>query len=195
VLQPFRREISTVAGVDISFSGKTFGTCCIVVLEFNSLEVAECVVEKGTIHLPYIPGYLSFREGPLFIRTMALLKSEPDLYFFDGQGIAHPRRLGLAAHLGVLLGIPSIGVAKSRLIGQYDAPGQERGSWTYLLEKHERLGAVLRTRDKVKPVFVSPGHLTDIESAVELTMSVTGRYRIPEPTRLAHIYGREAQTS
>ncbi|KUK95334.1 MAG: Endonuclease V [Thermotogales bacterium 46_20] len=164
-------------------------------LQASSLGIVECVVEKGPVHLPYVPGYLSFREGPLFIRTLACLKSEPDLFFFDGQGIAHPRRLGLAAHLGVLLGIPSIGVAKSRLVGKHNEPDQTRGSWTYLIDNGERLGAVLRTRDKVKPVFVSPGHLIDIESAVELTMSVTGKYRIPEPTRLAHINSRRAQTS
>jgi deoxyribonuclease V len=135
---------------------------------------------------PYIPGLLSFREIPAVLTAMKLLLIRPDLLLCDGQGIAHPRRLGIAAHLGMLLDIPSIGVAKSRLIGTHDELPKEKGASVPLMDKSEQIGIVLRTRTHVKPLYISPGHCVSIETARELVMKCVTRYRLPETTRLAH---------
>ncbi len=192
VTKPFDITAVLVAGVDVSITGKDTGSCCIVVLDSATLGVREVIVEEGKIDFPYVPGFLSFREGPLFLKALSSLKHRPDVFFFDGQGIAHPRRFGLASHMGLLLDIPTVGVAKSRLVGRYREPDPKKGSWNYLEIDGEKVGAVVRTRERVKPVFVSPGHFTDVASSVRLTMFVTGRYRIPEPTRLAHVIAKKA---
>jgi deoxyribonuclease V len=134
---------------------------------------------------PYIPGYLSFREAPAIFSAMEKLSLLPDLLIVDGQGIAHPRRIGIASFLGVLLGLPTIGCAKSRLVGKYEEPAPERGSWSPLIDKGETVGAVLRTRKGVKPVFVSPGHLVTLPEAIEIIMHCAVKYRLPEPQRAA----------
>jgi len=135
---------------------------------------------------PYVPGLLSFREGPGVLAAIARLTTPPDLILYDGQGIAHPRRLGIASHLGVLLDIPGIGVAKSRLIGQHATPGEEKGDWAPLLDKGERIGAVLRSRRGCLPLYVSTGHRVSLETAIALVLACTPRYRLPETTRQAH---------
>ncbi|OAA30833.1 endonuclease V [Kosmotoga arenicorallina S304] len=182
-------ELRTVAGVDVSFPEPGMGLCVIIVLSATTLEIIELAHHFMKVEFPYISGLLSFREGPIFLETHAKINSQPDLYFFDGQGTAHPRGLGLASHMGLLLGKPSVGIAKSHLFGSYENPGLDKGQWSPIKDHTGNIiGAVLRTRTGKKPVFVSPGHLIDIKHSIELTLKFTTKYRIPEPTRLAHIW-------
>jgi deoxyribonuclease V len=176
-----------IAGVDISVNrwAKT-GTGAVVVLSYPSLEPVEIQTVTNRIEFPYIPGLLSFREAPLLLAACEKLTVTPDLVMVDGQGIAHPRRMGLASHLGLCLDIPTIGCAKSRLCGTHEEPGNEAGSYTVLLDNGEVIGAVLRTRTGVKPVYVSIGHRIDLHSAVSRVLACCRGYRLPEPTRLAH---------
>ena len=176
-----------VAGVDVSvnLSDKT-GRSAVVVLSYPELEVVEIRTVEAEIVFPYVPGLLSFREMPLIIPAFEKLKNTPDLVIMDGQGIAHPRRMGIASHLGLFLGIPTIGCAKSRLCGECREPARQQGSRTYIIDGGEPIGVVLRTREGVKPVYVSTGHMIDLESAVYRVMSCCRGYRLPEPTRLAH---------
>jgi deoxyribonuclease V len=140
--------------------------------------------------MPYVPGFLSYRELPVLIKAYKKMQLEPDVILVDGQGIAHPRRLGLASHLGVVLGRPTIGCAKSHLFGQYAVPGVKRGMYTIMKNGDEAIGIVLRTRDNVKPLFVSPGHLVSADDCLSVVLKVTKRYRIPEPIRYAHKMAR-----
>lgn len=149
------------------------------------LEPIEHAVARRPVTLPYIPGLLSFRELPAVIAALQALSRCPDLVLCDGQGIAHPRRLGVAAHLGVISGLPTIGVGKSRLLGRHADPGREKGDRVALLDGDERIGTVLRTRTGVRPVYVSPGHRVDFEDACRWVLACTGRYRLPEPIRMA----------
>jgi deoxyribonuclease V len=180
-------EVKFVAGADVGFedSGNTTRAAA-VVLRFPQLEPVEQVVVRQPTRFPYVPGYLSFREAPAVISAFARLKQRPDLLICDGQGIAHPRRFGLACHLGVLLDLPTVGVAKSRLIGEYTEPGLEKGDYSELYHKNELIGYVVRTRSRVKPVFVSCGHRVGLSSALRYTLACTGKYRLPETTRMAH---------
>ncbi len=182
-------RLGLVAGIDLAFDKKSsLGFCAALVFSYPSLEPVEEAVVSGEMDFPYIPGLLSFREGPLIIRAYNMLVKKPDCIIFDGQGIAHPRRLGIASHLGLILGVPSIGCAKSKLYGAYEEPGVERGERTYLRGLGgDVLGIVLRTRRCVKPVFVSPGHLVGVDEAAEIVLSCAGKYRVPVPTRLADI--------
>ncbi len=182
-LDPVRR----VAGVDVGFRGGGKVTrAAAAVLEFPSLEpCAQAVVSRAT-SFPYVPGLLSFREVPAIIPALKRLKVPPDLILCDGQGYAHPRRFGLACHLGVVTGIATIGVAKTRLIGNHGRVPDSRGRWTPLKDGDETIGAVLRTRKGVKPVYVSVGHRVSLQTAVELVMACVTRYRLPETTRAAH---------
>jgi len=176
-----------VAGVDISVDRwRGTGRAAVVVLSYPELDIVEVQTVTDRVTFPYVPGLLSFREMPLIIPAFEKLKRVPDLVMVDGQGIAHPRRIGIAAHLGLFLGIPTIGCAKSRLIGAYTEPGMKQGSWRELTDGNEVIGAVLRTRDSVKPVYVSTGHMVDLESAVQWVLACGRGYRLPEPTRLAH---------
>ena len=180
-------KVNFVAGADVGFEkGGTVTRAAVVVLRFPQLDLVEKAVVRQPTRFPYVPGYLSFREVPAVVAAFGRLKQRPDLMICDGQGIAHPRRFGLACHLGVLLDVPTIGVAKSRLIGGYEEPGTEKGSYSELHDKGELIGYVLRTRSNVKPVFVSCGHRVGPESAVRLTLACTTRYRLPETTRQAH---------
>lgn len=175
-----------VAGLDVAFpEGGACTRAAIVVLEYPSGRWCTQVVHEQETTFPYVPGYLSFREAPALLAAWQQLKCKPQLLLCDGQGIAHPRRFGIASHLGVLLNLPAIGVAKSRLMGVADEPGPEKGERTPLLDGDEQLGWMLRSRRGVKPLFVSPGHLLDVESAAELTLAACTRYRLPEPIRLA----------
>jgi deoxyribonuclease V len=161
-------------------------TGAVVVLEYPGLNLVEVSVIRGTVNFPYIPGLLSFREAPLVLRAFQALETTPDLVLVDGQGIAHPRRIGLASHLGLFLDVPTIGCAKSRLCGSHEVPGIEAGEYTELMDKQEIIGVVLRTKVRTKPVYVSIGHRIDLPTAVYWVRECCKGYRLPEPTRLAH---------
>lgn len=181
-------DVDLVAGVDVHFEAD-LPLAAICVFTFPGLEPVEAVRAKVDHNFPYVPGLLSFREGPAVLAAWDRLASEPDLVMFDAHGIAHPRGVGLASHLGLWLGRPSIGVAKSRLYGAHEEPGPKKGSWSPLFDEDEQgrvIGAVVRTRSEVKPVYVSPGHLIDLETSVEFTLDCCPRYKLPEPTRWAH---------
>jgi deoxyribonuclease V len=176
-----------VAGVDISaprFQGKVKGT--VVVLSYPELEVAEIGAVEQAVDFPYIPGLLSFRESPVILAAYGKLRSKPDLILVDGQGIAHPRRFGIASHLGVLLDVPTIGCAKSMLCGTHDVLGPEAGSTAGIEHEGEIIGMALRTKANVRPVYVSIGHKVDLAAAVSWVSKCYWGYRLPEPTRLAH---------
>jgi len=192
----------TVAGIDCAFSkdGERI-FAAVVVLRLPDLETVETTSVSRKVTFPYIPGLLSFREAPVCIAAVEKLRKQPDVFIIDGQGIAHPRRLGLAAHLGLFFDRPTIGCAKSRLIGQFEEPPPQKGSYSLLKDEQitglktsnerrttndEVIGAVLRTRTNVKPVFVSVGHKCRLKDVIEITLACTTKYRLPEPTRLAH---------
>ena len=184
-------EVTTprfIAGVDIS-AGKTRGTArgAVVVLSYPELRLVEMKTVQGELDFPYVPGLLSFRESPLILSACEQLAATPDLILVDGQGIAHPRRIGLASHLGLLLDTPAIGCAKSLLCGKHEVPGEEAGSYAMILDGDETIGAALRTRTGVKPVYVSTGHKINLQSAIHWVLECCRGYRLPEPTRLAHL--------
>ena len=186
-LTPLTRPIETIAGTDISFNKfEPTVYAGIVVLRLPSLEVVEEVGVVSETRFPYVPGLLSFRETPSVLEAWAKLKIEPDAVMFDGQGLAHPRRVGIACHVGLLIERPTLGCAKSVLVGKYEEPPEERGAWTEMIDKGETVGAAVRTKTRVQPIFVSPGHLIDLPGAIRLTLECDGGYRQPEPTRLAH---------
>jgi deoxyribonuclease V len=190
-LLPLKHEPRFVAGVDAAFSAElVFAAACLY--SFPGLALIEQRTAVRKLAFPYVPGFLAFREGPAIISALKSLTRDPDLILVDGQGIAHPRRFGIASYIGVLLDIPTIGCAKSRLIGDFDVPGSKRGCWSPLFVEDRIVGAVVRTRDKVRPVFVSPGHKTDVKSAIKLTLSCISNYRIPEPIRCADTLSRIA---
>ena len=178
-------RIKYIAGIDVGFEKRQTTRAAVVVLTYPALTLHETALGYTPILFPYIPGFLSFREIPAIIKALQTLKTTPDLIFCDGQGIAHPRRLGIASHLGVLTGLPSIGIAKTRYIGEYADPAQTKGDWTPLTHQGQVIGGVLRSRSNVKPLFVSTGHRVSLKTAIELTMACVTRYRLPEPTRLA----------
>jgi len=178
-------KLQLVGGVDISVKDGT-ARAAVVVLKLDEFQVLDVARAEQPVQFPYVPGLLTFREAPSILAAYEKLTVDPDLLLFDGQGYAHPRRCGLASHLGVLLDKPSIGCAKTRFIGSYDEPAEEAGCYTDLWDGEERIGAVLRTRDNVKPLFISPGHRVDFDTAVDLTLECCHGFRLPEPTRLAH---------
>jgi deoxyribonuclease V len=179
--------VRTVAGVDVGFENKGRTTrAAVAVLKFPGLELADQAISRSPTRFPYVPGYLSFRELPAVLKALEKLSALPDLLLCDGQGLAHPRRFGLACHLGVITDIPSIGVAKSRLVGSHDELPPEKGSWVALRDRGETIGAVLRTRSNVTPVYVSTGHRISLETAIGFVLACTTRYRLPETTRWAH---------
>ena len=189
ILHPLSTPPKTIAGADISceWRGK-FGVGGIVVFSWPDMRIVDESFHSGELRFPYVPGLLSFREGFLLEKAFLGLREKPDLIIFDGQGTAHPRGFGIASHLGLRLGLPSIGCAKSRLFGDAPEPlGEEKGDWRYLHSPDGReIGAVLRTRRGVKPVYVSPGHLIDIKDSVHWVLAATSRYRLPEVIRTAH---------
>ena len=188
-LVPLANVPSYIGGCDVSMNRfAKDGFAGFVTLSYPDLEIVDHAAHKGVIPFPYIPGLLSFREIPLLLEAWKKLGRRPDVLLVDGIGIAHPRRLGIASHLGVLLDVPTIGVAKSVLIGSYDPPGNEPGDTAPLVDQKngEIIGMALRTKRNVKPVFVSPGHLVTLEDATALVSSCVRKHRIPEPTRAAH---------
>lgn len=189
-ITPLKKSPKYIAGVDAAFSqNKVIGVACLYKYpDLISIEEAHAVTEAL---LPYIPGFLSFREGPAIIKAINSLKMKPDVILFDGQGIAHPRGLGIASHIGALLGIPTIGCAKSRLIGTYREPGHKKGNWGFLRYNGKIVGAVLRTRDNIRPLFVSPGNKIDLKSSIEIVLTCIRKYRIPEPLRKADFISKK----
>ena len=180
-------KVSTVAGVDVGFEDRGRVTrAAIVLLDFPSLELKEKVIARQTTRFPYVPGLLSFRELPAVLAAFDQLQRLPDIFLCDGQGYAHPRRIGIASHLGVLTGIASIGVGKSRLLGRHAIVADQRGAWQPLMDKGEIIGAVLRSRQGVKPIYISIGHRVCLATAIRLVLACTTRYKLPETTRMAH---------
>ena len=181
-------SLNTVAGVDVSYKkwGRLFHAA-VVVLDYQSLTVLETVTAKGACSFPYVPGLLSFRELPILLQAFTRLATVPDVILADAQGVAHPRRLGLACHLGLWLDLPTIGCAKSRLCGEHEEPGSEKGCWMPLLDDGEEIGRVVRTRARVKPLYISPGHKVGFDAALEIVLQCSRGYRLPEPTRQAHL--------
>lgn len=185
-------EPSLIAAADVSYDrGDIELFAAVVVVRAGSFELVERVGVSLPVPFPYVPGLLSFREAPPLIEAFRRLETVPDVVLCDGQGIAHPRRLGIASHLGLWLDRPTVGCAKSRLFGAHEDPGPLRGDRSPLTDRGEVLGAVVRTRDRVSPLFVSPGHLCDLEGAVSLVLATSGRRRLPEPARMAHAYVNE----
>ncbi|MDR3618484.1 MAG: deoxyribonuclease V [Paludisphaera borealis] len=179
----------TIAAADVSYNKYSeWLYAAVIVVRAGTFEVVERVGVVGKATFPYIPGLLSFREAPVVLEAFRKLKTRPDVVLCDGQGTAHPRRLGLACHLGLWLDLPTIGCAKSLLCGKYDEPGPDRGDRSPLVDRGEVVGAVVRTRLRVSPVYVSPGHRCDLESAVAVTLATSIKYRLPVPARLAHEY-------
>ena len=174
-----------IAGVDVHMASDELAWAAVAMVDASALELVGSALAAAPANFPYVPGFLSFREIPALLRALSQLDREPDLVMVDGQGIAHPRRLGIAAHLGVIIDVPTIGVAKSRLFGRYQEPGAAQGSWSPLTARGETIGAVLRTRTGVRPLFISTGHRIDLDRAIALVLATTTRYRLPEPTRLA----------
>lgn len=187
-LEPLRREIKTIGGADISFNrfSETIYTG-IVVLSLPDLQIVEQVGLRTTSKFPYVPGLLSFREAPSLLEAWEQLRIKPDVLMLDGQGIAHPRRFGIACHVGLWLNLPTLGCAKSILVGRHEAVAPAAGSQMPLLDRGEVIGVALRTKSNVAPVFVSPGHLLELSDAIALALRSTTKYRQPEPTRQAHL--------
>ncbi len=188
ILKKIDIRIKYVAGLDVSYArGSNIMWAGVVVLDFPSLGKTEERWSQKKVSFPYIPGLLSFREIPALIDALRKMEIEPDLIFCDGQGIAHPRGLGLASHLGILLKKPTIGCAKSPLVGTYNQVGEHKGNYTYLIYQNKVIGAVVRTRSKVKPIFISPGYGIVLNDCVKFVLKSCSTYRIPEPTRQAHL--------
>ncbi len=184
---PLTKKPDRIAGLDCAFTkgGKRI-VAGAVVLELPGLEIIETKSATRKVRFPYIPGLLSFREAPVCIAAVKKLRCRPDVFLIDGQGIAHRRRLGLAAHLGLFFDSPTIGCAKSRLTGVFEEPPEQKGGHSRLIDAGETIGAVLRTRASVKPIFVSVGNKCTLKDAIRIVLACTTRYRLPEPTRLAH---------
>ncbi len=186
--QPPLKHCDLVAGADVSYAiGSDVFYAVVVVLRAANAEVVEVQKAVAKSPFPYIPGLLSFREAPILLEAFARVQSKPDVVMMDGQGIAHPRRLGIASHVGLWLKIPCIGCAKSLLCGKYEEPAPAAGSTSPLMDHGELIGQVVRTKNKVKPLFISPGHRIDLDSSVRLTLEMRRGYRLPESTRQAHL--------
>jgi deoxyribonuclease V len=186
--------VNTVAGIDASYKDG-LAQAAVVTLSYPDLELIEYAVARRPVSFPYVPGLLSFREAPAVLEALEKLSASPDLLIFDGQGIAHPRRLGIASHLGLLVDLPAIGCAKSRLTGRYTEPGPERGDFSPLTDRGETVGVALRTRPNAKPLFVSIGHRVDLPTSIGYVLNCCRRYRLPDTTRWAHRIAGEGKAS
>jgi deoxyribonuclease V len=194
-IQPLKKEVHTICGVDTAFdNNNNLSFTALVLVSYPEIEILEEMYVVDKIQLSYIPGFLSFREGPSIVKALNRLTTQPDILMFDGQGIAHPRNMGIATHIGILFNIPSIGCAKSKLYGNYNQVGKKKGDFSYLVSKDcNKIGVVLRTRDNVKPVFVSPGHLIDVKDSKKFVLGSAVKYKLPEPTRLADKLSKKAK--
>ena len=189
-------EVKTIAGGDVSYQKEgNFLFGAMVVLSFPQMETLDVATARGEISFPYLPGLLTFREGPILIKTFQKLSLRPDILIFDGQGIAHPRGIGLATHLGIWFNLPSIGCAKTPLLGGSPIPRSRRGSFESIQKDGNVVGVVLRTKDRVRPVFVSPGHRVDLPTSIRVVLECCQGFRIPEPLRLAHQLSRNLPQS
>jgi deoxyribonuclease V len=177
--------VKTVAGIDVGLRDDAV-KAAVVILNFPGLDIAEKAIAARKVEFPYIPGLLSFREGPVILDALEKVATKPDLIIFDGQGVAHPRRLGIASHIGLLANIPTIGCAKSRLCGKHEEPGFERGNLVPLVDQGETIGAVVRTRSRIKPMYVSVGHRIYLKTSIKYVLACCRGYRLPETTRQAH---------
>ncbi len=178
--------VQYVAGVDMGFEAAgTISRAAVAVLSFPDLQLQESAIARRPTSFPYIPGFLSFREIPAVLDALEKINTMPDLILCDGQGIAHPRRFGIACHLGLLVNMPTIGVAKSLLVGKHESVLEEKGSWQPLRHRNETIGAVLRTRRGTKPLYISSGHRVSLPTAIEYVLRCTPKYRLPETTRIA----------
>jgi deoxyribonuclease V len=187
ILEKSFSDLNTIGGGDVAYSkDHRFLAGAIAVLSYPEMRLIDGATACGEISFPYLPGLLSFREGPIMIRAFQKLNVKPQLMIFDGQGIAHPRGFGLASHLGLWLDLPSIGCAKTPLLKEFKAPEVSKGSYEWIHLRGKRVGAVLRTRQGVKPVFVSPGHRIDLPASIRIILEACRKYRIPEPLRKAH---------
>ncbi len=187
-------KIKKVAGADVSYY-KNKMIAGVVIFEFPNFKIIERQSFISPVNFPYIPGLLTFREGPSLLAAFKKIKNEPDIILFDGQGIAHPRRMGIATHLGLFLDKPTIGCAKSKLSGNYKTLSEEKGSYSLLREGKETIGAVIRTRKKVKPIFVSPGHKIDLPNSIEIVLKCTDKYKLPVPVREAHLFVNQLKSN
>ncbi len=188
-------SVKTIAGIDVGYDiQNNVSKVALVLMDINTLVPIQSIIATDATPFPYIPGLLSFREAPVILKALAKLSKNPDIIFIDGHGIAHPRRLGIAAHVGVLTGLPTIGVAKSVLCGSHKELGPAKGQREPLVHKGEKIGTALRSRDNVKPIFISPGHRVSHESAVALVLRCLTKYRLPEPTRLADKFSKIVHT-
>ncbi len=178
-------QVHTVAGVDVSVKDKV-SRAAVVVMTYPELEPIETVTSAMDTPFPYVPGLLTFREGPVLVKAFEKLTQAPDVFIFDGMGQIHPRRMGIAAHMGLWLQRPTIGVGKTHLIGDYGQPGALKGSFSWIYDKQEIIGAYLRTRSNVKPLYVSVGHLLELNDAIDVVLTCSPKYKLPRPIRLAH---------
>jgi len=186
-LHALKKPVRVVAGADISlnrFSEVIYAG--LVLLDYETLQPFACSLVQDVTRFPYVPGFLAFREVPALVKCLEQLPAPPDVIMVDGHGIAHPRRLGIAAHLGSLTDIPTLGCAKKKLFGSYEPPAPEKGACSLLKDKAENIGFALRTKNKVKEVFISPGHKMSLEDSLQIALHCVGSYRLPEPTRRAH---------
>jgi len=187
ILKNTLKEVRRIGGGDVAYpKDRNFLFAAVVVLSFPKMETIEIVTARGEIPFPYIPGLLSFREAPILIKAFQQLEIKPDVMIYDGQGIAHPRGFGLASHMGLWLDLPAIGCTKTPLVGDFIYPGSSKGSFELIQKEGKEVGAVLRTREKVKPLFVSPGHRIDLQMSIQIILTTCSRFRIPEPLRKAH---------
>jgi deoxyribonuclease V len=187
ILEKTFKEVRWIGGADVAYSkdrNSLFGA--IVVLSFPKMEILDITTARGKIPFPYIPGLLSFREGPILIEAFQKLKIKPDVMVYDAQGIAHPRGIGLASHMGLWFDLPSIGCTKTPLLNDFVYPGSSKGSFELIRRGEKEVGAVLRTKDKVKPIFISPGHRIDLQTSIQIVLTTCPKFRIPEPLRRAH---------
>jgi deoxyribonuclease V len=196
ILKKTFSKVRTIGGGDAAYSkeGRLL-FAAIVVLSFPEMEILDTATADGKTFFPYVPGLLSFREGPILIEAFQKLRLKPDVMIYDGQGIAHPRRMGLASHMGLWLDLPSIGCAKTPLLDGYVSPGPSRGSFEWIRRKGRKVGAVLRTKENVKPLFVSPGHRIDFLTSHQLILESCKGFRFPEPLRKAHQLAERAAQS
>ncbi|MBN1153663.1 deoxyribonuclease V [candidate division KSB1 bacterium] len=186
-IRRFDGSIHSIAGADVSYSAATSSNyAAVVVMNYPEMDELESITAAGRVSFPYVPGYLSFREAPILLEVFSKIKTRPDVVLFDGQGIAHPRGMGIASHMGLFLDIPTIGCAKTRLIGTYEPVPVHRGAHVPLWYHDSIIGAVIRSRTGVKPIYISAGHKITLHEALKIIFDTANRYRLPEPVRAAH---------